>query len=240
MSAASFSVPWNWKQALSVFFAAWIGLPVLLYFGLGFLANALPAAGWLIKGLSEGQVEAAFRFLILDSVAALLLVRYFLRRYKVGWDKVGLRPFNLVKGALYVLFYLVLFALILGALFALVSWLFPSFNPDEPQVNEFTRTAASNPRLSLLALVVIPAVVEETVFRGFIFPAFTDRFGLISGVVVSSLLFAIAHLQLNVSIYTFVLGCLLAMMYWKLKSIWPGIFLHLLNNYLAFTAIIGK
>ncbi len=88
--------------------------------------------------------------------------------------------------------------------------------------------------------MLIPPIIEETVFRGFIFPAFSKRFGVIIGALLSSLLFGFAHLQYNVGVYTVVLGLLLCLLYIKLRSIVPGIFLHMLNNYLAFVALTHK
>ncbi len=240
MSAKPFNVPWNWKQALVVFFAAWIGLPALIVLVLRVLAPVLPPASSLLHGLLKGEVRASFVLLVLDGIAAFALMRHFLVKYKVGWERLGLKHFNLFKASLYILLAGAVFLITSAVLFSLVGHLFPSFNPTQPQVNEFTKGASSSPSLSLIALVFIPPAIEEVVFRGFIFPALADRFGLIAGIVGSSLLFAFAHLQLNVSVYTFVLGCLLCIMYRKTKSIWPGIFLHLLNNYLAFTAIVGK
>ena len=72
------------------------------------------------------------------------------------------------------------------------------------------------------------------------FSAMAKRFGAILGAVLSSLLFAFAHLQLNVGVYTFILGLLLCMMYYKLRSIWPGIFVHALNNYVALMVSLKK
>lgn len=243
MSGASsklFNVPWSWKQGLFVYFAAWIGLPIVLVFLLQSISGQFAPAKEIVEGLKNGEVEASFRFLLLDGFAALLLVKYFLNKHKVGWQALGLKPFNLFRSALYILVFFIAFIALVAGLFALLSWLVPGFNPNQAQVNEFTTNASNAPSITLLALVVFPAFLEELVFRGFIFPSLADRFGVILGVAGSSMLFAVAHLQANVSVYTFVLGALLAIMYLKLRSIWPGIFLHLLNNYLAFTALTHK
>jgi membrane protease YdiL (CAAX protease family) len=70
------------------------------------------------------------------------------------------------------------------------------------------------------------------------FPALADRLGPVIGAIITSLLFGLAHFQLNVSVYTVVLSLLLCMMYWRLRSIWPGIAFHMLNNYLVFLTLI--
>ena len=58
--------------------------------------------------------------------------------------------------------------------------------------------------------------------------------------IFSGVLFGFAHLQPNVSIYTFILGLLLCAMYVRLGSIVPGIALHMLNNYFAYVALNQK
>jgi membrane protease YdiL (CAAX protease family) len=63
------------------------------------------------------------------------------------------------------------------------------------------------------------------------------RWGVITGAIVSSAIFGLAHAQANISIYTWLLGLLLCAMYVRLKSIIPGMALHMLNNYLAFLAL---
>jgi uncharacterized protein len=60
------------------------------------------------------------------------------------------------------------------------------------------------------------------------------------GAVLSSGLFALAHGQANIAIYTFPLGLLLCFMYVRLGSIVPGMALHMINNYLAFVAVAGN
>ncbi len=123
----------------------------------------------------------------------------------------------------------------------IISMLIPGFNAAQPQVNEFTQaTTPASQRLSLIALVILPPMVEETVFRGFIFPALSKKKGAIVGAILTSLLFGIAHLQYNVSLYTIVLSLILCFMYYRLRSIWPGIFLHMINNYIAYMAIMKK
>ena len=85
--------------------------------------------------------------------------------------------------------------------------------------------------------VIIAPVIEEIYFRGLMLPAVTKRFGWGMGVIISSSLFAVLHMQANVMVYTFILGVFLCFMYIRLKSIIPGILLHAINNSIAFAAL---
>jgi membrane protease YdiL (CAAX protease family) len=156
-----------------------------------------------------------------------------------GWQAVGWRRVNIWRALGTLLMVFGIFILVVAGVFTLVTLLFPHFNANQPQVNEFTGAAGkSHHNIALLALVIIPPIIEETYFRGFLFPALSRRLGLIGGAIVTSLFFGLAHLQANVSVYTFVLSLVLCYLYIKLKSIVPGIVLHMLNNFLAYLALV--
>ena len=77
---------------------------------------------------------------------------------------------------------------------------------------------------------VLAPVVEEIFFRGFLFQGFRQRYGWVNSMLLSSAIFATAHLDLVALIPTFILGCLLAYMFQRTNSIWPGVILHFLVN----------
>ena len=77
---------------------------------------------------------------------------------------------------------------------------------------------------------IFAPLVEEIFFRGFLFQGFRERYGWITAMLLSAAIFAIAHLDLVVLIPTFILGCLLAYVFHRSNSIWPGIILHFLVN----------
>ena len=77
---------------------------------------------------------------------------------------------------------------------------------------------------------IFAPLVEEIFFRGFLFQGFRVRYGWKPAILLSSAVFAVAHLDPVVLIPTFILGCLLAYMYHRSNSIWPGIILHFLVN----------
>ncbi len=78
--------------------------------------------------------------------------------------------------------------------------------------------------------VVIAPFVEEVFFRGFLFQGFRQRYGWITASLLSSAIFAAAHLDLVTLIPTFILGNVLAYAYHRSNSVWPGVILHFLVN----------
>lgn len=231
------NVPWGAKEAVIVYILPWVVLPILLLLTLNALTPLVPIFGVYLDALQGSSIEASFSFVLITALFEIGLVYLYLRKFKTGWKSVGLRKFSVLKAIGLLLLMLIIFTVGVGILTALVTYLLPAFNPDQAQTNEFTEKTMTNPSLTLLALVIIPPILEEVIYRGFIFPALSKKYGIIFGAVVSSILFGLAHLQANVSIYTFVLGLVLCFMYVKLRSIVPGIALHMLNNYLAFIAI---
>ena len=77
---------------------------------------------------------------------------------------------------------------------------------------------------------VIAPLVEEIFFRGFLFQGFRQRYGWVTAMLLSAAIFAVAHLELVALIPTFILGCLLAYLFHRSNSIWPGVILHFLVN----------
>ena len=84
----------------------------------------------------------------------------------------------------------------------------------------------------LLALggVVLAPVVEEVVFRGIILQRWAYRWGTHSGVVASSVLFALGHGEW---IGHFLFGVVMALLYLRTRRLWVNITAHGVNNLLV-------
>jgi membrane protease YdiL (CAAX protease family) len=108
-----------------------------------------------------------------------------------------------------------------------------------PTVPDFMVEAYTSARflpLLYLAVVVAAPLFEELLFRGFLLPGLLrSRLGVTGGILVSSLVFAIPHLQYDLydMSWVFVLGALLAVVRWQTGSLWLVFGLHALNNLLA-------
>jgi len=98
-------------------------------------------------------------------------------------------------------------------------------------------TGFDSPVWLILVGTVFAPVVEEVFFRGFLFQGFRQRYGWIPGLILSSLFFAAAHMSLVVLIPTFIFGAILAYVYHRTNSVWPGILLHFLVNAFGFCSI---
>jgi sodium transport system permease protein len=93
-----------------------------------------------------------------------------------------------------------------------------------------------SPLLIVAAVAVVPAVVEELFFRGYLQSALLGVLRPRSAILASAALFALFHVILGsvLAVERFVpsllLGILLGWVCWRTGSVWPGVLLHALHN----------
>lgn len=96
--------------------------------------------------------------------------------------------------------------------------------------------------LSALLTTAIAPICEETLFRGYIFPALSKWKGWLAGALITGVLFGGVHFGSAPVIDLVplgVLGFLLCLLYRRTGSLYPGIATHSLNNSIAFGALEG-
>jgi membrane protease YdiL (CAAX protease family) len=96
-----------------------------------------------------------------------------------------------------------------------------------------TMLADENIFLSIILVGIIPAFVEEMLFRGVILGGFRENYSRKKAVIISSLLFGIIHLNPWQFVTAFVIGIISAWICLQAKSILPSIYMHLFNNTLT-------
>lgn len=95
-------------------------------------------------------------------------------------------------------------------------------------------TSAGRYVLAIFFMCILPAVVEELLYRGMLSRAFADR-SVVAGVLLSGLLFAIMHGNPVQLVHQFFLGCVCALLYYMTRSIWIPVIVHFCNNFYAVT-----
>jgi sodium transport system permease protein len=81
-----------------------------------------------------------------------------------------------------------------------------------------------------LVLMLLAPVCEELAFRGFILTGLRQRFHPWTAILLSSLLFAVSHLNVFQFLPTFILGVVLGLVATRSRSVLPGVLFHLLYN----------
>ena len=122
-----------------------------------------------------------------------------------------------------------------------VEWL----GVDKLTLPEIERDVAFEGSLVLLtfqALAGVTPLVEEIFFRGFVMGGLLPRLGPWRGIVASSLVFSGFHIFTGVGVLVpvFFTGLLLAWLYWRTGSLWPGIAVHAGQNALAVALVLYR
>ena len=92
----------------------------------------------------------------------------------------------------------------------------------------------SNLPLEILAVVIAGPVVEEILFRGIAMTRLGPTFGGPAAVILSSLLFGLAHGTPIAVGYAFLLGILLALIFLRYRSILPCMIFHIFFNFTSY------
>lgn len=208
-----YSVPWRPIDN-------WIGLLLLALIDLGLVVAAS-------KGLGTQVAQSAVLVLVQLAYLFPLIVIFAYRRVNpksLGFAAFEWSTLGLGCGLLFVSYLVIL--LHNGALTLLGV---------ETQGDQITQllSALESPVWFVLVGVIFAPIVEEIFFRGFLFQGFRQSYGWVNGALLSSAVFGLAHLDPVAFIPTFILGMLLAYMYHRSNSVWPGIILHILVNALG-------
>ncbi|MEJ2600399.1 MAG: type II CAAX endopeptidase family protein [Anaerolineales bacterium] len=157
---------------------------------------------------------------------------YFLglRRRHHSWQAVKLRPPDKTWWQ---------YALVIGLLVIPISGLIASL------IQRVLGLPETNPQLPFIAPEgfswfgaigmflfggIIAPFAEELVFRGVLYQWLRDRYGLWPGILISSLIFGLAHGDIAIGGAAAVLGIVLAWTFEKSQSLWPSVLIHVINN----------
>ena len=91
--------------------------------------------------------------------------------------------------------------------------------------------------LAFIALVILPPIAEEVLFRGYLFGRLRSRMRLVLSALIVSVAFGFVHGQWNVGIDTFVLSLFLCYLREATGSLWAPIVLHAIKNGLAYALL---
>lgn len=83
--------------------------------------------------------------------------------------------------------------------------------------------------LAIFVLGVIPAIFEETFFRGILLSG-TKKFGTLGAVLCNAALFSLYHQSPSQTLYQFICGACFALIALRSGSILPTVISHFLNN----------
>jgi membrane protease YdiL (CAAX protease family) len=185
-------VPWTWYDLLIFVLACFaIGLFSAVVFAIGL--HVLISAGFghhkplLDRGTADILLSVVLDLCVLGYLAAHLRLRFGVPFWRtIGWRPLETRgiPRSLEYSAL------VFGGLCLGFITSLVGSISPPKHALPIQLLFQNRHSALF--LMLMSVTVAP-VVEETIFRGYIYPVIARSWGISAGVAVTGVLFGMLH-----------------------------------------------
>lgn len=222
-----------------------------LYFGGQFLAGLTIGILSLVTGLSFGMGEGGlgiagqFYFVLVSDAIMIFALWLFLRARRNSFRQLGLKRSPAWKDAGYALVgYLVYFGLLLVAL----SVIGPLTGIDLEQEQELgfdNLFSQAEKIMGLIALVLLPPIVEELIFRGFLFTGLRTKMKFTGAMLITSLLFAVPHLFASsegllwvAGVDTFILSAILCYLREKTGALWAPIAVHGIKNAIAYTILL--
>lgn len=187
-------VPWDWVDVFLfvVLYLLSIAAAVTLV-GLGFAS-----AGVSLKQMRTSGPNQAFFVVIVQVVQSIFVFAYLVAQMRLRfrspfWPTIGWRPFDSGKMPRR----LVSLGLILGGFsLSMAVQLAARFVGTKAKlpIESVFQDSRSILLLGIMALTIAP-VVEETIFRGYLYPVLARSFGVGIGVVVTGILFGLLHAQ---------------------------------------------
>lgn len=189
-----------------------------------FLSTLHPSISFLVEYLVQ--------FVILFCPLWIFVVgKYNATPEDFGFKKVA--PGKVLKTVLFYYAAYLVFTVLLSSVLGATGLSVPGYESQESYIPLFGSDLAGLV-IGFVLVGVLAPVLEEVLFRGFVYRVFVKIWPVWLGSILSAVLFAMIHMQFQSFIPLFILGLLLNRCYEKNDSLWTSIAFHGFNNILAF------
>ncbi|HEX5798329.1 MAG TPA: CPBP family intramembrane glutamic endopeptidase [Candidatus Saccharimonadales bacterium] len=232
------------KSAILVTLSIYFGTQILAGILVGLVLYAIGKTPEEITNLANDSVFVGFGYILLVEAFSLWFLWWFLKYRKISFKEIGLKKPS-VENILYALPAYAVYFVILFAAFTILKGL-TSINTEQEQQVAFESVSGALPLvLVFISLVILPALVEEIMIRGFLYSGLVKKYSKRISAVIASVIFAIAHLQLGsgepplwiAAVDTFILSMVLIYLRELTGSIWAGVVVHIIKNSFAFIGL---
>ena len=111
----------------------------------------------------------------------------------------------------------------------------PVVNWSETQDVGFNNVVSSMDRIiTFVALVILAPLMEELIFRGYLYSRLRGKMSALPAIILVSVLFGVMHGQWNVGIVVGVMSVVLCIAREMTGTIYAGILMHMIRNGIAF------
>ena len=181
------------------------------------------------------QKEPAFSLFIQALVSLAMLLIPFLIFARCELIKPsGVISFNAPKKELIcpTVFAGVGFCLLSSTITGIAGQFFENMGIDAPTVDFDMPEGLIGFLISVVAIAVVPAFVEEFVMRGILMGAL-KKYGEAFAVIMSAFVFGIMHASYNQIPFAFLVGLAVGIAAIKTNSIWTAVIIHFCNNFIS-------
>lgn len=198
-----------------------------------------------IAGFTDSSTLTNFLYMFMFEVFIIAALIFFLRKRRASLSTIGLKKPQ-VRDALYALIGFGAYFLLYIGIYFLAREYMPWIDFEQEQELGFgTDVTGTALALVFVSLVVIAPIAEEITCRGFLYSGLRTKVPLIPAAVITSVIFATAHLQIGndapllwvAAIDTFILSMVMVYLREQTNSLASPILIHMMKNGLAFFAL---
>jgi membrane protease YdiL (CAAX protease family) len=192
------------------------------------------------------KISGQFYFVLFSDALMLLGLWLFLRARRNGFGQLGFGRKPAVRDAGYAL---AGYAVYFIAFFVVAAFIVPmiGINTEQRQELGFDNLFTQAEKImGLVALVLLPPFIEETIFRGFLFTGLRKKMTFVWVAVITSAFFASPHLLASshgllwvAGIDTFILSLVLCYLRERTGALWAPIAVHAIKNAIAFSLLLS-
>ena len=182
-----------------------------------------------VKGAAlEDYLTNSSGVLFATIIACIITIVVFLKKRYVKFKPGRIAHSNYCKAAGYAM--LIAWGWMFTEVAALQLIGFDKLFPDEEEHFDMLGKMMSNP-LTLISVGILVPITEEIAFRGILVGGMLRmRLKPWVAIVVSALIFALAHGTYTQFVGTTVFGIICGWLYWRTRSLLPGVLIHITNN----------
>lgn len=219
-------------------YSAWVMTAFLgVQFVVAGIWKLLTAIGVDASSVNQAVFSAALSIVIYSLTLLVAIgLPYFILKRRTTLKDLGLHRFVEWKDFGWLAAGLIAYIVMTVAVTILARVILPFIDFDEVQQTGYESIiTGAEYVIAFVGIVVIAPIAEEILFRGYLFGKLRSK-GVKTwvAVIVTSLLFALAHFQGNVGVDVFALSIVLCLLRLYSGSLWPAIMLHMAKNGVAF------
>ena len=186
------------------------------------------------EGLLHFTVLKEVSYSLPQLIAKLICIPAMLYFYNMSAhkDKLGKSAGEKVKAALFSVILGIVFRIGFNYIIELVN--IKAYSPTYRKIMD----AVSNDMVivRIIAALIVAPIIEELVFRGILFFKLRVAIPRILAILISAVVFGIAHFNLVQGIYATLLGIIFAIIFDRTGKLWTAIIAHMAANTFAFFA----